>query len=336
MRRKGKTGFATAAALGCACLLSVLVSAQPPGAKSHAFRGRVERLDPRTGAITVDGENVDGWMMAMSMGYRVDKPEVLAGIKVGDVITATVYDGDFNTLYDVKVETPAAANAGDDLPPVSYVCPSPGEESYLDDKPGRCPMSGADLVPVRLVTAYSCLRVQLPLREAPGLCPVDRSELVPVTAGMYFTCQSDPSVHELGPGACADGSARIKAFERRPHGDHNPRHGGGFIFMAQDQWHHLEGTFVEPGLFRVYFYDDMTRPLSVAGVTGRLVMADSNAREIGPSMPLTQGRSPDGSTLEARIPNATFPFNVKLFMTFKPNDREQVFDFTFTGYSKEP
>lgn len=308
--------------------------AQPPGARSHTFRGRVVAVNAQAGTLSVANESVEGWMAPMTMGYKVDKPDVLKGIKAGDTIAATVYDGDFATLYNIRLEASTAGEGS--LPPVSYVCPSPDETSYLDDKPGKCPKSGADLVPVRLVIAYSCLRVQLPLRETSGLCPVDRSELVPVTAGLYFTCQKDSSVREMNPGTCADGSARIKAFERRPHGDHNPRHGGSYIFMSADQWHHVEGTYVAPNIFRAYFYDDMSRPIAATALAGRIVLADSNAAEIGPSVPLALGTAADHSMMEGRLPKATLPLNVKLFMKFRPDDKEQVFDFTFKEYSAEP
>ena len=76
------------------------------GKKEFAFKGAVEKVDPNSKSISVKNENIPGWMNSMSMSYTVDKPEVLKTIKPGDQISAKVYEGDFKTLYDVKVVPP--------------------------------------------------------------------------------------------------------------------------------------------------------------------------------------------------------------------------------------
>jgi len=96
----------------CAAAFSIALSAQtpPPAArKDRAFKGKVEKVDPKTKMVTVNNENIPGWMMSMTMTYKVDKPSeaTLTNLKPGDQITATVYDGDLQTLYNVKIAPPA-------------------------------------------------------------------------------------------------------------------------------------------------------------------------------------------------------------------------------------
>jgi len=87
----------------CLAMTAGTAAAQQNGKKAHDFRGTVEKIDAKAKTLTVNGETVPGWMMAMTMTYKVDKPEVVEQVKSGDHITATVYDGDTSTLYNVKV-----------------------------------------------------------------------------------------------------------------------------------------------------------------------------------------------------------------------------------------
>jgi len=100
--------LALVAAIGMSVMLSAQAPAGPPAGKpAHAFKGKVEKVDPKTKMVTVNNESIPGWMMSMTMSYKVDKDGVLTTLKPGDQITATVYDGDFQTLYNVKVAPPA-------------------------------------------------------------------------------------------------------------------------------------------------------------------------------------------------------------------------------------
>src|SRR5262245_30904133 len=62
----------------------------PAGKTEHVFRGKVEQVDAAGKLMSVNGENVEGWMPAMTMSYTADNAEVFNQVKVGDQITATV------------------------------------------------------------------------------------------------------------------------------------------------------------------------------------------------------------------------------------------------------
>jgi Cu/Ag efflux protein CusF len=86
------------------------------GKKEFTFHGKVEKIDPKTKMVTINGEKVEGWMAAMIMAYPVDKEEVLKQVKVGDRITAKVYAGDM-VLHDVHVVPPTPENKSEKSAP---------------------------------------------------------------------------------------------------------------------------------------------------------------------------------------------------------------------------
>ena len=73
--------------------------------KSYTLRGKVESLDAAAKSMTVNHGKVEGWMDAMTMSYKVDNADAFKSLKIGDMIEATVYDGDYK-LYKVHVVTP--------------------------------------------------------------------------------------------------------------------------------------------------------------------------------------------------------------------------------------
>ena len=55
--------------------------------KTYTFRGKVEAISEKAKSLTVNGDEVPGWMGAMTMDYQVDDPAVLKKVKVGDQIS---------------------------------------------------------------------------------------------------------------------------------------------------------------------------------------------------------------------------------------------------------
>ena len=93
--------FAAAALLP---IFTTVVVAQAK--KSFTFRGKIESINAAGKSMSINGENVEGWMAAMTMSYVVDNADVFQTAKVGDTIEATVYDGDYK-LYKAHVVKPA-------------------------------------------------------------------------------------------------------------------------------------------------------------------------------------------------------------------------------------
>lgn len=94
------------AALLAMATLCLVDSGLAQSKKPLTMKGKVEGVDAAAGTVKVNNEKVDGWMDSMVMDYKVDNPAVLKTLKVGDQITATVYEGDM-VLHKVAPAKPA-------------------------------------------------------------------------------------------------------------------------------------------------------------------------------------------------------------------------------------
>jgi len=131
----------------------------------------------------------------------------------------------------------------------------------------------------------------------------------------------------------------VFAGEAKPkaHADHTPKHGGQF-FMAPNKFHHLEGALPSANEFRVYFYNDHTKPISAkpfqSGAKIGVQKVGPDGREVGSTVDLPVNVDAAGSFLTTRIPDGlALPLYFTAYLTF-PNQKEpDLFNFTFDKIS---
>ncbi|MEZ5421448.1 MAG: heavy metal-binding domain-containing protein, partial [Vicinamibacterales bacterium] len=218
-----------------------------------------------------------------------------------------------------------------ELPPLVYVCPMHSDQVAHED--GECPICKMGLEPMRLDSVFTCPVHSVVAEKHAGKCPICGRTLGEVTVSVAWRCGGvDKDLME--PQRCQDGTQAVRVQRAAAHGNHNPQHGGQF-FMAQDYWHHVEGVYPSPGVFRLYLYDDYTKPLStdrVKAVKARLVTREETdpktfvTREVA-SVPLTLAA--DGTYLEAAIDDLPLPANITMQAQFTPDGKDQRFDFAF-------
>jgi hypothetical protein len=252
-------------------------------------------------------------------------------------------------LYVAPTRAVAQRPPGDiELPPITWACPMNGTlmpdgtthaDVYEPDK-GNCPICKMALAAVRLDSIWTCPVHPVIAEKEAGTCPIDHRDLVRVTVAMSWTCSGHPEINQLTPGKCSDGSPMSVKYTPRPHGNHNPQHGGQF-FMAPDNWHHLEGAFPRAGLVRIYLYDDYTRPLPAGELKlaqGRIVTRESldPATESRKEVAFPLALSSDRRYLQATVDSRSLPAPMAAKIKLKPGGPEYRFDFAFAEFSKDP
>ena len=265
----------------------------------------------------------------------MDSRHVLAS--VARLIVALLAVGGANRLGPAVAAQRGAPAPSANVPPVSMTCPM--HPDVVESSPGDCPICKMKLVAVRLETVWTCpVHLQVAQPSA-GKCPIDHRDLIQMTVALSWTCAGHAEIDRVDRGTCPDGTQMIAKRTLRPHGNHNPQHGGQF-FMAPDNFHHLEGAYPRAGVFRLYLYDDYARPLppdQTKRVKARAVTNETHdattqvTREIAVFPLAVRGRY-----LEARIDSAAPAAQVSAKVRFKDDGPEYRFDFTFQAYTKEP
>ena len=119
------------------------------------------------------------------------------------------------------------------------------------------------------------------------------------------------------------------------HMDHTAQH-GGTVFMAPDGFHHIEGVYPEPGVFRIYATDNYRAEVDVTGWTGRAVTEedyDETTDEFVEVAAIDLRSNPDGAYLEARVPDYGGTAEVIAKVVFQDGFPAERFDFIFASVS---
>ena len=204
---------------------------------------------------------------------------------------------------------------------------------------GICPICRMDLVSAMVESAWVCPIHEVVMEDGPGTCRICLRDLMPVTVGVTWVCPNHPDVAELLPGSCPiDGVALEKTQAMRPHENHAPQHGGVF-FMASDNWHHVEGTYPEPGVLRLYVYDNFSKSLDTRHIAGRVLLGETYDPATNRTSEVETHAlvpSDDGSYLEAHVGNVLLPAELTAKVTLGLGHPEDRFDFVFAEHSIEP
>jgi hypothetical protein len=163
---------------------------------------------------------------------------------------------------------------------------------------------------------------------AKGVSHLQKSLVSSISSNSTSQSQPDGRTLVAGPAPSAPGQGA--------HMDHKPKHGGTF-FMALDNKHHLEGVLLPPGTFRVYLYDDHTKPLKAEATRQANGTVQIGENDDAPKIDLAPGKKKE--TLEANLGNGVkFPVILTLLLHLpgmEPDAKPELFDFKFTQFTDE-
>jgi len=232
------------------------------------------------------------------------------------------------------VLSPSAAQENEIEAQLVWTCPV--HRDVTESEAGNCEFCEGELIQTLVQQAWSCPIHSVISERAPGKCPICARDLFLITEEVTFACPMHPEVSAIASGSCPICNMALEpSTSSRPHQNHNPQHGGMF-FMAPDNWHHLEGTYPEEGVFRVYLYNNFSEPLNVKAFKGRAVLKevfDKDTKRTRELLAYPLLATSDGTYLEAHIGSSDLPREVTAKVRFERNGDFDRFDFIFADIS---
>ena len=241
---------------------------------------------------------------------------------------------------NVALLTPAIATPqqGETEQEQKLVWTCPLHREVTETEAGQCEFCERQLVQTLVQLAWSCPIHPVVVESESGQCPICQRDLFLITEEVRYACPMHPEESSHEPGNCGICHMELVAStSTRPHQDHNPKHGGMF-FMAPDNWHHLEGTYPEEGVFRVFLFNNFSEPLNAKEFKGRAVLKevfDADTRETRELLAYSLLASPDGAYLEAHVGTAAFPREMTAKVQFERGGEFERFDFIFVELSED-
>jgi hypothetical protein len=155
------------------------------------------------------------------------------------------------------------------------------------------------------------------------------SKYIPRVYSCPMKCEGEKTYSQAGDcPKCGMHLTRLKE-----HMDHEPKYGGVF-FMAPDKYHHLEGTLSASNEFRIYFYDNFTKPIGAEKFTAEATVRQKDG-DASTAKPLTLKLEPGKNFLAGEVDSGMkLPLAIKAFIDFKDGQRPQVFDFEYDAPSQ--
>lgn len=193
------------------CLVPGVACKSKPAQERYPFHGVVISIEPRGHQVLIKHDDVPGLMQGMTMPFNVRDEKVLAALKPGDILQATLVKQEYESwLDDIRVTGPDP-DYTDDKPATSATPhrPSPGETVpdfvFTDENGKQLHLSQLRGAPVLLTFIYA----RCPL---PDFCPRMNANLLAVAQQ-----SKDPTMQFLSisfdPGH--DTPAVMRSYARR-------------------------------------------------------------------------------------------------------------------------